>query len=879
MSSSSNRTTTGSSNLLSDVEIAVIDGEIKSDLFSSDLFNSSLLLDSNITDFKFRLSFFLFRWSWKLKYHLFIFLQSHLKYNLFVLELETYKLFWTKMKKRNHNISVAKMNLSDNKSLRQIAESIFGSKVSVKKKKISAVHNNINKSEEAEERYSVNDLPVDKYEDMSAEEMVTVREDFWDQSYWDQCNKINKTTGPNLNEIWEAWETNDGQEVLDPNERVEMLNHDQLNSYYSEFGREVTEEDLELEELLRVQKQSKSFEGDFDLMFIIWDSVMKSQKQLKQKPDDKNSFLSLSQTSTKEEFSKALKRFSILNNVNGNGINHLLAVLKEHVPEVDWPIHTVENSGEIISDISKYCDEEKSMLEFHVCPQFGCCAFVGDYEKNIYCNKCGAERFRKCSHVGCRGKTYAECGHTFNNKISNKSLYYRPITSMIIKLLETDGFLEAMNFSFLNKTDSFKYMDCSHGSTYKKNYDEMCKNYEKEFAGISKENRPIMINLLLGQFFDGVALFKKKHSVFWPLVFIILNLPPSYRVRLGIGMFLLSVFTSKQHSNVEDFLLRTMVVGELKKLNEGIIVNVKGVNYFVQARMILTILDTIAVEDFLFVQTNQSLTGCFVCHNGKGYNYLLDRQVYIGCRNLSDLKHFCRHIGQSQKCCPPNYYIHGKQQDCFDVLEYENPDDIEVNEILLPVRIAGSFVICDKNNSLNLSTGLRNKNNQWVWHHPEYDPKIFRNDLYYHHCDYRPKIEYKRKTNDEYISLGEKNRLKLHLHPNTPDNKRHENGVKDTWPMAELDYSNIETDVCWGGMHSLMNVASNIIENWKGERVTLKTSKVLVNYCRLTATHPDLYKGKTETLMDKNGKESIKFTPSVARYKWEIPESVQKKVG
>jgi hypothetical protein len=42
------------------------------------------------------------------------------------LELETYKLFWTKMKKRNHNISVAKMNLSDNKSLRQIAESIFG---------------------------------------------------------------------------------------------------------------------------------------------------------------------------------------------------------------------------------------------------------------------------------------------------------------------------------------------------------------------------------------------------------------------------------------------------------------------------------------------------------------------------------------------------------------------------------------------------------------------------------------------------------------------------------------------------------------------------------------------------------------------------------
>jgi hypothetical protein len=344
---------------------------------------------------------------------------------------------------------------------------------------------------------------------------------------------------------------------------------------------------------------------------------------------------------------------------------------------------------------------------------------------DIFCRKCGAERFLKCSHVGCRGRNYEECGHLFSRKISNKSLFYRPITSMIIKLLETEGFLNALKFSFLNKTDSYKYMDCTHGSTYIKNYNEMCKNYEKEFAGISEKDRPIMINLLLGQFFDGIALFKKKFSVFWPLVFIILNLPPSYRVRLGIGMFLVSVFTSKQHSNAEDFLLRTLIVGELKKLNEGIIVTVKGVNYFVQARMILSILDTIAVEDFLFVQTNQALSGCFVCHNGKGYNYKLDRQVYIGSRMMSDLKHFLRHIGQSQKCCPPNYYIHGKQNDCFDVLEYENPDDIEVNEILLPSRIAGPFVICDQKNSHNLSVGLRKKDNQWVWHHPEYNPLIF----------------------------------------------------------------------------------------------------------------------------------------------------------
>jgi hypothetical protein len=44
-----------------------------------------------------------------------------------------------------------------------------------------------------------------------------------------------------------------------------------------------------------------------------------------------------------------------------------------------------------------------------------------------------------------------------------------------------------------------------------------------------------------------------------------------------------------QHSNVE-----------LQKLNEGIHMTVKGVNYFIQARMILTILDIIGVQTIPF---------------------------------------------------------------------------------------------------------------------------------------------------------------------------------------------------------------------------------------------------------------------------------------
>jgi hypothetical protein len=60
--------------------------------------------------------------------------------------------------------------------------------------------------------------------------------------------------------------------------------------------------------------------------------------------------------------------------------------------------------------------------------------------------------------------------------------------------------------------------------------------------------------------------------------------------------------------------------------------------------------------------------------------------------------------------------------------------------------------MCDKKNQLNLSEWLRRKNNQWIWYRTDIDMEIFRNDLYYHHADYRPMVNYKRKTNAEYIS-------------------------------------------------------------------------------------------------------------------------------
>jgi hypothetical protein len=154
---------------------------------------------------------------------------------------------------------------------------------------------------------------------------------------------------------------------------------------------------------------------------------------------------------------------------------------------------------------------------------------------------------------------------------------------------------------------------------------------------------------------------------------------------------------------------------------------------------------------------------------------------------------------------------------------------------------------------------------------------IFENDLYFHNCDYRPFKPYRRKSNQQYVNCNEKVKEKVADNPKLLKKNRVYQGVKGNWPLTELSYSNVETDVCWGPMHCLGNVCANIIENWKGERIDIKIrnkKKNVIEYCRLTGTHPDLYTGKEWE--DKNGKKA--FKTDVSNFKWEINEMQQKKV-
>jgi hypothetical protein len=165
----------------------------------------------------------------------------------------------------------------------------------------------------------------------------------------------------------------------------------------------------------------------------------------------------------------------------------------------------------------------------------------------------------------------------------------------------------------------------------------------------------VPVNLLLSEFYDGGQLFKSIVTKFWGLFIQILNLPPTYRGKLGVGMFVQAIYAGT-HTKAEEFLMIDLFCEELKLLYYGYELTLDDVVYYVQVRLVLHTLDTKAAEPMLGLQsTSNSSNGCPLCrgvtgtHDGK-------KNCYIGHRQLLPRHSYLRYLGQSGYCCPVRYY-------------------------------------------------------------------------------------------------------------------------------------------------------------------------------------------------------------------------------
>ena len=427
---------------------------------------------------------------------------------------------------------------------------------------------------------------------------------------------------------------------------------------------------------------------------------------------------------SKGSFSRSIHEWALENNVKSSGIHSLINILNKTFKGYELPLKAVrttevrfetleefinidriekendeasgdgnnndsdeDNDDKVDDDTASLrtedlsCDFVKSTVHeytrkstrYVAVDQCECDRYVyAGLNNQFSCPKCGKNRFRPCTRNQCSGNGGTNCEHLRSangDGISYKQLFYRPLLVLISDLLRTPNFLCSLRYEREDKhlpSDHHQsqriYSDLMDGDEVQHHLSEMHLRYMDWSKCKPERAHSEEVNLVLSEFYDGGQLFKSKTYNFWILMTQILNLPPTFRGKLGIGMFLSAIYSGR-HLEAEKFLFTDMYCEELRLLNDGTEIHLNGKRYFIQARLILHTLDTKALEAVLCLQsTSMASYGCPLCrcitgvHDGS-------KPVYIGHRNILPLNSYLRYIGQSGKCCPAGFYDNnGKKQ-------------------------------------------------------------------------------------------------------------------------------------------------------------------------------------------------------------------------
>ena len=139
---------------------------------------------------------------------------------------------------------------------------------------------------------------------------------------------------------------------------------------------------------------------------------------------------------------------------------------------------------------------------------------------------------------------------------------------MLIDLINTEYFVAALNFvsDSLQDDDSDFYTDICEGQVAIENRLEMDLNFKAwQLGNQDLRSQAIPVSLLLNNFYDAGQLFKWKTCEFWGLFTGILNLPKSFRGKIGISNFLQFIYSGK-HTDAESFIFIDCYGEELRAL-------------------------------------------------------------------------------------------------------------------------------------------------------------------------------------------------------------------------------------------------------------------------------------------------------------------------
>ena len=191
-------------------------------------------------------------------------------------------------------------------------------------------------------------------------------------------------------------------------------------------------------------------------------------------------------------------------------------------------------------------------------------------------------------------------------------------------------------------------------------------NSSRILASFLNDNRRdyIPINLLFSEFYDSGQLFKSYVFDFWPLCLGILNMPPRLRGKVGLSYFLAALYTGK-HTAAERIMFNDLVCEEFRQLYLGIVHEINGKKYYIQARLVMHILDTKAAEPVMGYQSQaNSNFGCSNCGGVTGI-HIGNQCVFLGNRNYLPQLNVLRFYGQTGRCCPSGFYNHENKRQWY----------------------------------------------------------------------------------------------------------------------------------------------------------------------------------------------------------------------
>lgn len=621
---------------------------------------------------------------------------------------------------------------------------------------------------------------------------------------------------------------------------------------------------------------------DFDININILKQV-KEMLQHKMPVDDALPVI-IDSNYSKGEFARELNIIMLTHNCSNAVVEDILILFSKCFRS--WESHNLPLEKKVIvkyengvkkekliykSVIDNYVLPYQNSLRFDICKE-GCCVFEGTYKDDVRCFNCQTLRFHPCTQYLCKDNfNERDCRHSLTSRKAISFIQYKPIIPLFIQLIRTKGFIDALYY--INKdTQAELLTDVNDGCVMKVHMHEMDLNVRR-YANNNKDKQFTNVPILLSLFYDGVQVFSTVTSNFWPMVISILNLPPTFRSTVGAGMFMIALFTAIKNTRPEDFLITDCLATEIKKLYNGIFIEIDSKSYFIQARLVMHVLDSPGAAEHLKVHAHRAAGSCALCNAIHGVVRADLGVKWEGHRGMLEETNFLRFFGQSGLCCPVDY--HTKKEAFIPIFDGNNqtentiPASQRLNPVIdsnihqtegkiVPIQATAQMLkslnlCCDVNRSIkeNVITAVRTE--KYSWHHSEIDPKKLKDILFFHHFDLRLRKEYSRRTNDEYVKnamavIELKNKQieideAKHLQgKHVAERAHHVNGVKGLWSPYAFGYADVEHHVAFEPFHIFYDISKNEIENLKNERVSWKQ----VIFCKSVLCHPCLYPKKIE---------------------------------